>query len=110
MAILDESGPLRISEFATLDRCSQPTATTMIKRLEEAGYAERTSDPLDGRAWLVHLTPAGRHRLAAMRSDTARMLADRLHDQQDVTEAEIAAALQVLTRLTEMINRKGDVQ
>jgi DNA-binding MarR family transcriptional regulator len=42
MAILDESGPLRISEFATLDRCSQPTATTMIKRLEEAGYAERT--------------------------------------------------------------------
>jgi DNA-binding MarR family transcriptional regulator len=110
MVILDESGPLRISEFATLDRCSQPTATTMIKKLEEAGYAERTADPEDGRAWLVRLTPSGRHRLATMRSDTAQMLAERLRDQQDVTETEIEAALRVLTRVTEMINKKGDVQ
>lgn len=110
VAILDESGPLRISEFAALDRCSQPTATTMIKKLEEAGYVRRTSDPEDGRAWLVSITPDGRARLADLRARTTEMISRRLADQQDVTREEAEAALQVLTRLTDMINEKGDVQ
>lgn len=110
MAILDESGPLRISEFATLDRCSQPTATTMIKKLEEAGYVRRTADPEDGRAWLVSITPGGRARLADLRAQTTELLSRRLTDQQDVSREELVAALHVLTRLTDMINEKGDVQ
>lgn len=110
MAILDESGPLRISDFAALDRCSQPTATTMIKKLEEARYARRTADPQDGRAWLVSITPAGRARLAQLRAQTTELISRRLADHCDVTRDEAVAALQVLTRLTDMINEKGDVQ
>ena len=110
MAILDESGPLRVSEFAALDRCSQPTATTMIKKLEEAGYARRTADPEDGRAWLVSITPGGRARLAQLRAQTTEVISRRLADQRDVTRDEAVAALHVLTRLTDMINEKGDVQ
>lgn len=108
MAILDESGPLRISEFAALDRCSQPTATTMIKKLEEAGYAQRTSDAEDGRAWLVSITAAGRRRLEQVRAETTEMIGRRLADQQDVTRDEVVTALRVLTRLTDIINEKGD--
>lgn len=110
MAILEEAGPLRISEFAALDRCSQPTATTMIKKLEEAGYVQRTADPEDGRAWLISITSTGRQRLAGLRADTTEMISHRLSDQQDVTRDEVVAALHVLTRLTEMINMKGDVE
>jgi len=110
MAILEESGPLRISEFAVLDRCSQPTATTMIKKLEEAGYAQRTADPEDGRAWLVSITTAGSQRLQQLRAETTRMIGRRLNDQQDVSRDEVLAALQVLVRLTEMINEKGDAE
>ena len=110
MAILDESGPLRISEFAELDRCSQPTATAMIKKLEGVGYVQRTADPEDGRAWLVSITSVGRARLADLRSQTTEMIGRRLSDQQDLTSDEVASALQVLTKLTTMINRQGDVQ
>ncbi|GAB3914837.1 hypothetical protein GCM10011575_40710 [Microlunatus endophyticus] len=110
MAILEESGPLRISEFAALDRCSQPTATAMIKKLEEAGYVQRTSDPEDGRAWLVSITTVGSDRLQQVRAETTEMIGHRLSDQTDVGRDEVAAALRVLTRLTDMINEKGDNQ
>jgi len=110
MAILEESGPLRISEFAALDRCSQPTATAMIKKLEEAGYVQRTSDPEDGRAWLVSITRVGSDRLQQVRSETTELIGRRLSDQTEVSRDEVSAAVQVLTRLTEMINEKGDNQ
>lgn len=110
MAILEEFGPLRISEFAGLDRCSQPTATSMIKKLEEAGYAQRTADPEDGRAWLVSITTAGSEWLQQVRAETTQLISRRLSDQQDVSREQVVAALLVLTRLTEMINEKGDAE
>lgn len=43
LGTLDEYGALRVSEFARIDRCSQPSATALIGRLTEAGLARRTS-------------------------------------------------------------------
>src|ERR1017187_9759380 len=33
--------------------------TRQVRELEDAGYAQVTGDPADGRSWLVALTPAG---------------------------------------------------
>lgn len=103
MATLDEAGPLRVSEFAELDHCSQPTATAMIKRLETDGLVSRISDPDDGRAWLVHLTDAGRERLVRMRRHTATLIRDRLSDQPAVDGEELRAAITVINKLTKSL-------
>ena len=57
---IEELGPLRISELAAADRCSQPTATTMVQRLEQRGWVRRAADPDDSRAVRVAVTAAGR--------------------------------------------------
>ncbi|SDT03774.1 MarR family winged helix-turn-helix transcriptional regulator [Microlunatus soli] len=108
MATLEEAGPLRVSEFAELDHCSQPTATAMIKRLETDGLAARVADPADGRAWLVNLTDSGRRRLAATRGRTARLIHDRLGEQSPVDPDELRSAIAVINRLTSSLSGPRD--
>ncbi|MEV6340825.1 MarR family transcriptional regulator [Nocardia vinacea] len=67
LAVLDEHGAVRVSEFARIDRCSQPAATALIGKLVADGYASRRKDPDDSRAVVVELTPAGRTRLTRAR-------------------------------------------
>lgn len=67
LSLLEEYQPLRISEFARLDRCSQPSATALLGKLTTAGLVERTSDPEDSRAVIVTTTEAGADWLAAGR-------------------------------------------
>ncbi|MCX4093475.1 MarR family winged helix-turn-helix transcriptional regulator [Nocardia sp. alder85J] len=78
LSMLDERRALRISEFARLDGCSQPTATALIGRLAAEGLVSRTKDPGDSRAVVVELTPAGRDCLNASRRAVGTTLAARL--------------------------------
>lgn len=78
LAVLDEHGAVRVSEFARIDRCSQPAATALLGRLVEDGFATRTKDPEDSRAVVVDLTPAGRERLARARAAYGTAMAARL--------------------------------
>ncbi|WP_308166360.1 MarR family winged helix-turn-helix transcriptional regulator [Nocardia albiluteola] len=78
MSVLDERGALRVSEFARIDGCSQPTATTLLGRMATAGLVSRTTDPGDSRAVVVELTPAGREQLAASRRAIGATLTERL--------------------------------
>ncbi|WP_019931579.1 MarR family winged helix-turn-helix transcriptional regulator [Nocardia sp. BMG111209] len=102
LSVLDERRALRISEFARLDGCSQPTATALIGRLAAAGLVGRTRDPGDSRAVVVELTPAGRDCLNASRRVIGTTLADRLPsfgpDRLDRLRAELAELLGELKR------------
>jgi len=79
LARLNDNGPTRISELALAERCSQPTITNHIKRLEAAGFVDRRADPSDARAWIIQLTPQGQDQLTALRhslgSEVERYLA-----------------------------------
>jgi DNA-binding MarR family transcriptional regulator len=57
--LFEEDG-LRMSELARRARLSKQTLTTLVPRLERDGLTERRSDPSDGRAALVFLTPRAR--------------------------------------------------
>ncbi|OAK56524.1 MarR family transcriptional regulator [Rhodococcoides kyotonense] len=59
LSLLEEYQPLRISEFARLDRCSQPSATALLGKLADRGLVARTADPSDSRAVLVEMTDDG---------------------------------------------------
>lgn len=67
LARLKDAGPTRISDLAVAERCSQPTITNHVKRLEAAGLVERAADPRDARAWMIALTDRGRTELAGLR-------------------------------------------
>lgn len=67
MARLSDAGPTRISDLATAERCSQPTITNHVKRLEALDLVDRQPDPRDARAWMIGLSPAGETQLAAIR-------------------------------------------
>ena len=51
---------IRPSEIADLQLVHPSLVTRQIRELEDAGYAQVTGDPADGRSWLVTLTPEGR--------------------------------------------------
>ncbi|MDJ0393337.1 MarR family transcriptional regulator [Rhodococcus sp. G-MC3] len=67
LSLLEEYQPLRISEFARLDRCSQPSATLLLGKLAAAGLVDRSADPKDSRAVIVAMTAEGTRWLASGR-------------------------------------------
>lgn len=113
LAVLDEHGAVRVSEFARIDRCSQPAATTLIGRLVADGFATRRRDPDDSRAVVVELTPAGRTRLAQARQAFATALTTRLEGfdtarlaRLDTDLNELLEALKTATRQHHPISRE----
>jgi DNA-binding MarR family transcriptional regulator len=100
LATLDE-GPRRITDLAASEAVAQPTVTTLVGRLERDGLVRRAPDPADARAVLVHLTDAGRERLAHRRARRAAVLDERLAALADDDRALLEAALPALEKLTQ---------
>jgi DNA-binding MarR family transcriptional regulator len=102
MSTLDRTGPLRLTELATIEGVAQPSMTALVTGLERSGYVERRPDPNDKRVVLVALTDAGRAHMHARRQAGAQrfaVLVDRL-SPEDV-EA-LTAALPALDHLREL--------
>ena len=78
LARLHDNGPTRISDLALAERCSQPTITNHVKRLEAAQLVDRTADPRDARAWMIKLTKKGNQQLTLMRASLGTSLAPYL--------------------------------
>lgn len=51
--------PRRAAEFTVVNKRRKPGITAMVTRLEEQGWIERTRDPVDRRAQMIRITPAG---------------------------------------------------
>jgi DNA-binding MarR family transcriptional regulator len=60
--VLERQGPMPAGRLAELNRLSPAAMTTVLDRLEEAGYARRVPDPDDRRRVLVEVTPLLRRR------------------------------------------------
>jgi DNA-binding MarR family transcriptional regulator len=99
LSTIEDRGEARISDLADLDHCSQPTMTTQVRRLEEAGLVTRAVDPGDARAVLIRITDAGLHVLAQARVDRAAVI-DPLLEQLTAEEREtLGAAVGVMRRM-----------
>lgn len=96
---IEELGPLRISELAAADRCSQPTATTTVQRLEQRGWVQRSTDPDDSRAVRIAVTAEGRAELATNRRTAGESLAARMARLDDADRAALARGVRALHHL-----------
>jgi DNA-binding MarR family transcriptional regulator len=94
-------GPLTPSELADIERVKRPTATRILRGLEEEGLVQRTPDPKDGRSALISLTGEGRERLRRLRQRKNAYLARRMRDLDPGEVATLERAAQILEGLLE---------
>ena len=99
LSTIEDQGEARISDLACLDHCSQPTMTTQVRRLEDAGLVSRTTDPGDARAVLIRITDKGRQTLAQARIDRAAAINPRLARLAPEDRQVLAEAVDVIRRL-----------
>jgi DNA-binding MarR family transcriptional regulator len=99
LATIDAHGEARIGDLAAVDHCSQPTMTTQVRRLEDAGLVTRTVDPGDARAVRIKITPAGMRTLTAVRADRAAAIEPQLAQLDPSDRKVLADAVEVLRRL-----------
>jgi DNA-binding MarR family transcriptional regulator len=99
LATIEVHGEARIGDLAAVDHCSQPTMTTQVRRLEDAGLVSRTVDPGDARAVRIRITAEGRRTLDAVRSDRAAAIEPQLAMLEPADREVLAEAVQVLRRL-----------
>lgn len=101
LATIEVHGEARIGDLAAVDHCSQPTMTTQVRRLEDAGLVSRTVDPGDARAVRIRITPDGKRTLNAVRSDRAAAIEPQLAQLEAEDRKVLAEAVDVLRRLVD---------
>ncbi|KLO28539.1 MarR family transcriptional regulator [Mycolicibacter heraklionensis] len=98
LSTIEDLDVARISDLAAVDHCSQPTMTTQVRRLEDAGLTTRTPDPLDARAVLIRITDKGVETMARVRQDRAAALDPELDRLSPEDRRTLADAVEVLHR------------
>ena len=99
LSTIEAEGRARISDLAALDHCSQPTMTTQVRRLEDAGLVSRTVDPEDARAVLISITPHGVATLEQVRADRGNAIDPFLEELDSSDRDTLAAAVQIMRGL-----------
>jgi DNA-binding MarR family transcriptional regulator len=93
---LDRFGSLRVTELSAREGLTQPGMTTLINRLEGAGFAVREADPDDGRAVRVTITQSGAERVRQHRSARAERIATRIAELPRDHQRALISALPAL--------------
>ena len=101
LSTIEDQGAARISDLAALDHSSQPTMTTQVRRLEDAGLVSRVIDPADARAVLISITDKGVAALAQVRDDRGAAIDPFLERLDDADRATLASAIHVMRALLE---------
>lgn len=101
LAAVERHGPLTPSELAEIERIKRPTATRILRVLEEAGLVDRAPDPTDGRSSLVSVNTAGRERLRRLRGRKNAYLARRMRDLPSDEVDTLDRATTILEQLLE---------
>ncbi len=96
LSTIEDCGEARISDLAALDHCSQPTMTTQVRRLEDAGLVTRMVDPGDARAVLIRITPDGVRTLVEARAKRAAVIDPLLEHLDPEQRQTLAAAVDVI--------------
>lgn len=105
MTILDENGPMRISQIAHAEAIRMPTASNAINQLETMGLVTRVRDVSDRRGVRVELTDKGKAELEEIGKSRNQALARMFENlsEEELSKAEEFAPMfdTILQRYTE---------
>ncbi len=110
LATMERTGPRRLTDLAMNEGVTQPSMTAVVSQLAALGFAERRSDPGDGRVVLVAITRAGRQHLRTMRrvgASALTTLVDKLTEHEVVS---LEAALPALRHLLDLAEQGQSVR
>lgn len=99
LSTIEDLGQARICELAAVDHCSQPTMTTQVRRLQDAGLVARTADPRDARAVLIRITEKGVRTLSRVRHERAGALDPQLARLTAADRGILADAVEILRQV-----------
>lgn len=101
LATVNKDGPLRLAELAQIEQVSAPSTTRLVAELEAQGLVSRRPDPVDGRAVLISVTPAGTDTVVRVRSARGSMVQELFGQLSADEVAAIESALPALERTLE---------
>lgn len=91
---LDQQGPgTRLSVLATRAQMTHQSMSELVGAMERGGYVERVSDPADGRARLVRLTPFGHEMMRTALAELAEIQAAWLRRIGEAPATDLPSAL-----------------
>jgi DNA-binding MarR family transcriptional regulator len=102
LSTLDRTGPRRLTDLALIEGVTQPSMSVIVTGLEQAGLAERRTDPADKRVVLVALTTAGADYIRTRRRIGAKTFAELIDTLPPEYTAALAAAVPAMNRLREL--------
>jgi DNA-binding MarR family transcriptional regulator len=100
LATLANHGPVTLGELAELERVASPTITKVTGLLQERGLVVKVTDAEDRRFVRVELTDEGQSLVDRSRARKTAWLARQLQDLPSEELEQLAAATEVLERLT----------
>ncbi len=103
MRILQQTGPVPISEVARRLLITRPQMTALADQLIGQNLAERASDKTDRRVTNIKLTPKGRRVLKAARDLVRQQIRERLSVLNETDLAELSATLESLKTIGDKI-------
>ncbi|MBS2534591.1 MarR family transcriptional regulator [Catenulispora sp. NF23] len=107
LGYLDRDGPLTTADVAQQRGVSHQSTAKAVKELLAQNLVHAEAHPSDGRKLLLHLTPAGKDRLAEERLRRADSLGAAISDALSSDERQtLEAALPLLSRLTTHLKAK----
>lgn len=98
LARLYEQGPLPMSVLAQGIGRRKNTVTTLVRKLEDAGYVLRTPDPTDSRVSLVGLTAKGEAFRAEFQDISTLLLTTVWGDMAPERREQLVVGLEELLR------------
>jgi DNA-binding MarR family transcriptional regulator len=101
LALIDQTGPVRVTEVAAKEGVAPPSMTRIIGSLDSLGLLDRRPDPADGRASLLVPSEAGTQMMQRIRGGRTAYLARRLATLDAEDLAALTAAVPVLEALVE---------
>jgi len=101
LATIVNRGPLTLGELAVSENLSKPSITKVVERLEHEGFIARQGDATDKRVCRVKATAKGVRQLETNRARRTAWLDARLRALTAGDQARLAAAIDVLEKLTE---------
>ena len=96
---------LRVTDLAEILGVDTPTVTRKVQQLERDGMVVRQTDPDDGRASRIRLTPTGRRTIERVRRARRAWLEQLLQEWGD---EDLSSLAELLARFAEDLDRDLD--
>lgn len=93
LSVLVFGRPLSLNELARAEQVKAPTMSRIVDGLQDAGLAQRLTNPQDRRALLIQATARGKKLLLEGRRRRVEFLAERLRQLNDRDLRDIEAAI-----------------